>query len=166
MSRWFRSYGFAEVADRLLIGAYPLDEDDVSLLARLHVDRVLNVVEDEEYPEGARDAVTAALASAGIPEERLPMPDFGGLPSEQIDSAVETVSGWLDRSDTVYLHCRAGWQRSAALAAAVLATRDGLDLRSAMDQVQARKPSADPLPHQRQDLDRWWQTRGGSVGSA
>ncbi len=166
MSRWFRSYGFADVTDRLLIGAYPLDAEDVSLLARLHVDHVLNLVQDEEYPDDAREAVSRALTSAGIGEERLPMPDFGGLPSDQIDSVVETVSGWLDRHETVYLHCRAGWQRSAALAAAVVAARDGLDLNSAMDQVQARKPSADPLPHQREDLERWWQMRRGSVGGA
>jgi protein-tyrosine phosphatase len=162
MSRWFRSYGFAEVADRLLIGAYPLDGEDVSLLARLHVDRVLNLAQDEEYPEGAREVVSQALAGVGIAEQRLPMPDYGGLPSAQIDTVVDAVSGWLDQSETVYLHCRAGWQRSAALAAAVVAARDGLDLDRAMAQVQARKPSADPLPHQREDLERWWQNRNGS----
>jgi protein-tyrosine phosphatase len=159
MSRWFRSYGFAEVADRLLIGAYPLDDEDVSLLARMHVDRVLNLVEDEEYPEGAREAVSQALASAGIPEERVPMPDFGGLPAPQIGSVVATVSDWLDHDQTVYLHCRAGWQRSAALAAAIVTARDGVEPGQAMAQIQIRKPSADPLPHQREDLERWWARR-------
>lgn len=159
MSRWFRSYGFAEVAERLLIGAYPLDADDVSTLARLHVSRVLNVVEDAEYPEGARDAASGALVSAGITEARLPAPDYGGLPASWIDAVVETVSGWLDDGETVYLHCRAGWQRSAALAAAVLASRDSSELERAMAQVQARKPSADPLPHQLEDLERWWAAR-------
>ena len=52
MSRWFRTYGFAEITDELLIGAYPLDEDDVEMLARLGVKRVLNLVEDEEYGSG------------------------------------------------------------------------------------------------------------------
>lgn len=164
MSRWFRSYGFADVAERLLIGAYPLDEEDVSMLARLHVSRVLNVVEDAEYPEGAREAASRALSAAGIAEERLPMPDYGGLPSPEIDSVVETVSGWLDERETVYLHCRAGWQRSAALAAAIVATRSGVELNRAMAQVQARKSSAEPLPHQRDDLERWWQTRTEGPG--
>jgi atypical dual specificity phosphatase len=159
MSHWFRSYGFAEVAERLLVGAYPLDADDVSTLGRLHVSRVLNVVEDEEYPEGAREAASDALASNGIAESRLPAPDYGGLPAPWIDSVVETVSGWLDDGETVYLHCRAGWQRSAALAAAILASRDSSELERAMAQVQARKPSADPLPHQLQDLERWWAGR-------
>ena len=156
MSRWFRSYGFADVADRLLIGAYPLDQEDVSMLARLHVSRVLNVVEDAEYPDGAREAAGQALTAAGITEVRLPMPDYGGLPAPAIDSAVKTVSEWLEQSETVYLHCRAGWQRSAALAAAVVAVHDGVDLDRALAQIQARKSSADPLPHQREDLERWW----------
>lgn len=161
MSRWFRSYGFADVADRLLVGAYPLDEEDVAMLARLHITRVLNLVEDAEYPDGAREAASQALMAAGISESRLPMPDYGGLPAPQIDSAVQTVSGWLDQNETVYLHCRAGWQRSAALAAAVVASRNGLGLDPALAQVQARKPSADPLPHQREDLARWWAGRAG-----
>lgn len=159
MSRWFRSYGFAEVADRLLIGAYPLDEEDVGRLARMHISRVLNVVEDAEYPEGAREVAGHALAAAGIVEQRLPMPDYGGLPATQIDTAVDQALEWLNAGETVYLHCRAGWQRSAALAAAILARRDGLALDRAMAHVQVRKPSADPLPHQREDLERWWEAR-------
>jgi len=61
------------------------------------------------------------------------------------------------------VHCRAGWQRSAAVAAAVVAVRDGLDIDEALAYVQARKPSADPLPHQREDLRRWWAARGGGT---
>jgi hypothetical protein len=44
-------------------------------------------------------------------------------------------------------------------AAAVLALRDGLDIDDAIEVVCAHKPSADPLPHQREDLRRWWETR-------
>jgi hypothetical protein len=36
----------------------------------------------------------------------------------------------------------------------------GIDVDEALAHVQARKPSADPLPHQREDLRRWWQERG------
>lgn len=159
MSEWFRSYGFSDVAERLLIGAYPLDEQDVATLSRLNVSRVLNLTEDEEYPDGAREAAKAALDQAGILEERLPMPDYGGLPVSVIEHAIGTVSGWLDEGECVYLHCRAGWQRSAALAAAVLADNTEIDLDEALAQVKARKPTAEPLPHQLEDLHRWWRRR-------
>jgi predicted protein tyrosine phosphatase len=57
------------------------------------------------------------------------------------------------------VHCRAGWQRSAAVAAGVVALRDEVDLAEALDRIAARKPTADPLPHQRHDLANWWLLR-------
>jgi protein-tyrosine phosphatase len=159
VSRWFVTYGFADVADNLVIGAYPLDADDVHMLGFIRVERILNLVEDEEYEPGARGRVEAALANAGIAEERLSLTDFGRLPVDALNRAVDTVNAWLDAGARTYVHCRAGWQRSAAVAAAVLAVREEIDLDQALARVQARKPSADPLPHQREDLRLWWETR-------
>jgi atypical dual specificity phosphatase len=160
VSRWFRTYGFADVFDDLFVGAYPLDRDDVDMLARLGVRRVLNLTEDEEYPPGDRDAVARALAAAGIEEQRVSLTDYGGLPPENLEHAVQEVSRWLDEGSRTYLHCRAGWQRSAAVAAGVVAHRNGIGIDEALAYVQEHKPSADPLPHQREDLRRWWESRG------
>jgi hypothetical protein len=159
VSNWFRSYGFADVFDELLIGAYPLDVDDVTVLSTLGVRRILNLVEDGEYRSGERAAVERALAEAGIKEFRLRLTDYGGLPPDVLDEAVREVSVWLDAGDRTYVHCRAGWQRSAAVAAAVVATHEGIDIEDALEYVQSRKRSADPLPHQRDDLRRWWAAR-------
>ena len=159
MSRWFRSYGFADVFDDLIVGAYPLDRDDVDTLAHMGIDRVLNLTEDEEYRPGDREEVERALAAAGIAESRLPLTDYAGLPAGELDAAVCTVDAWLDDGERTYLHCRAGWQRSAAVAAGVVAIRTGMDIDEALDHVRRRKPSADPLPHQRADLRRWWEWR-------
>jgi predicted protein tyrosine phosphatase len=162
MSLWFRSYGFADVHPDFVIGAYPLDEEDVAMIAHLGVDRILNLVEDAEYRPGERDIVIAALAASGIEEQRLDMIDFGSLASESLEAAVSQVIEWLDEGHRVYLHCRAGWQRSAAIAAGVVAIREQRGIEEALDVVQARKPSADPLPHQREDLLTWWAGRNGA----
>ncbi|MBV9195089.1 MAG: dual specificity protein phosphatase family protein [Solirubrobacterales bacterium] len=159
MSRWFRSYGFAEVSDGLVVGAYPLDEADVATLALMGIKRVLNLTEDSEYRRGERESVVGALQSAGIEEDRLGFTDYGPLPAGRLDDAVRRVSAWLDDGSRTYVHCRAGWQRSAAVAAAVIAAREGLEIDDALGQVQRRKPSADPLPRQREDLRRWWAAR-------
>jgi predicted protein tyrosine phosphatase len=159
MSNWFRSYGFADVADNLLIGAYPLDREDVKMLELVGVDRILNLVEDDEYGPGERDAIQNALAVARIEEHRQQLIDYGGLPSTEIEAAVNQVLAWLDEGHRVYVHCRAGWQRSAAVAAGVVAIVEDLDIDRAMAVVQQRKPSADPLPHQREDLEWWWEER-------
>ncbi len=159
MSKWFASYGFGRVLDGLMIGAYPLDGEDVELLAFNGIERVLNLVEDEEYRQGERDAVQRALAAAGIEEQRMRLVDYGGLSAEALEEAVQTVNAWLDDGASTYIHCRAGWQRSAAIAAAVVALRESVDIDEALALVQARKPSADPLAHQRADLRRWWEGR-------
>jgi protein-tyrosine phosphatase len=161
MSDWFATYGFAEVRDGLLIGAYPLDAEDVGMLATMSVTRVLNLVEDQEYPPGRRFLIEAELREAAIQEHRMQLTDFGRLPSDRLEEAVQLVVRWLKEGALSYVHCRAGWQRSAAVAAGAVAVYDGLGIEQALDFVQKRKPSADPLPHQREDLRAWWQERSG-----
>ena len=163
VSKWFCSYGFAPVGDELLIGAYPLDAEDVEMLAFNGVRRVLNLVEDREYRRGERDAVQRALAANQIEETRLRLIDYGGLDPDAIERAVAEVNRWLDEGERTYLHCRAGWQRSAAIAAGVVALREGIEIDEALARVQSRKPSADPLTHQRDDLRLWWQSRSGTL---
>lgn len=159
MSEWFRSYGFADVHDDLLVGAYPLDPNDVKLLDRLGVRRVLNLVADEDYANGQRAAVESAFAAAGIEETRIVTVDFGHLPPEMLEAAVDEVVSWLRAGDRSYIHCRAGWQRGPAVAAGVVAVCDGIGIEDALSRVQRRKPSANPLPHQREDLLNWFQAR-------
>jgi len=159
VSRWFRTYGFADILDDLLIGAYPLDREDVEMLELMGVERVLNLVEDDEYRPGERETVEEALGDAGIQEYRLRFTDYGSLPAPELETAVREVCSWLAEGVRGYVHCRAGWQRSAAVAAGVLALREGMDIDQALDEVRMRKPSADPLPHQREDLRRWWEER-------
>ena len=142
MSDWFERFGFAEVADGLLIGAYPLDADDVSRLSSAGVTCVFNLVQDTEYGAGQRRAVVVALREAGIAERRLELVDYGGLLPAQLERAAQAVLQWLEAGDRVYLHCRAGWQRSAAVAAGVVALRDQIGLSEALRRIAARKPSA------------------------
>jgi len=146
-------------------GAYPCDADDVSALAADGVTCVMNLCEDAEYEDGDRDAVGAAYASRSIAEERVGVVDYGNLMPGAIEVAAEQVAAWLNEGEHVYVHCRAGWQRSAVVAAAALAVRDGIDPEEALAAIKRRKPSSEPLPHQLHDLRRWWRMRlirGGS----
>jgi protein-tyrosine phosphatase len=159
MSRWFTAYGYSEVRDDLIVGAYPLDAGDVADVAQLGITRLLNLVQDCEYRPGQHAEVQSALAAAGIAETRLPLIDYGNLSFDQLDDTVSTVVAWLQAGERVYLHCRAGWQRSASVAAGAVAILDAIEIDAALDQIQRRKPTADPLPHQRRDLARWWDQR-------
>ena len=69
--------------------------------------------------------------------------------------------GWLDEGERVYVHCRAGWQRSATVVAAIVSLREHVPPWEALDILRERKPTANPLSHQREDLFEWWEMRGG-----
>jgi predicted protein tyrosine phosphatase len=166
MSDWFESYGFAEVFPELIIGAYPLDSRDVDALASSGVRRVLNLAQDAEYRGEQRGEVEPALARRGIEEVRLSVVDFGHLPAAALDQAVGTVVGWMDECVRSYVHCRAGWQRSAAVAAGAVAVFNDVDIATALDWVRRHKSTADPLPHQRVDLLDWWLIHGRQQADA
>ncbi len=159
MSEWFEQYGFGEVHPHLVVGAVPLDANDVQAVADQQVDRVLNLVQDPEYPEGARLEVEIGLSTNAIEEARVQVVDFGNLSPTALESAVTQVDRWLSDGHTVYLHCRAGWQRSATVAAGVIAIREAIPIELALERLRARKPTARPLPHQAQDLLAWWSAR-------
>jgi protein-tyrosine phosphatase len=159
MSQWFEAYGFGEVHPHLIVGAVPLDANDVQVVADQHVDRVLNLVQDGEYPDGARLEVEIGWSANAIEERRVQVIDFGNLASDVLEAAVSEVDRWLEAGHEVYLHCRAGWQRSATVAAGVIAVREQVDIPEDLSRLQSRKPTARPLPHQAQDLATWFAHR-------
>jgi atypical dual specificity phosphatase len=159
MSQWFNAYGFDEVHPHLIVGAVPLDANDVQVLADAHVDRVLNLVQSSEYPDGARLEVEIGWSAHAVEEVRVEVVDFGNLDPAALESAVSQVNCWLDDGHIVYLHCRAGWQRSATVAAGVIAIREKIDISEALSCLRVRKPSAHPLPHQAADLAAWYAQR-------
>jgi protein-tyrosine phosphatase len=162
MSAWFEEFGFAQVGPDLLMGAYPQDAEDVAALRNAGVTAIFNLVQDTEYQRaGGREACAAALAQAGIREERIEVVDYGSLRTDHIELAATTVLAWLDAGERVYVHCRAGMQRSAVVAGAVVALREGLEPLEALRCIRVRNPQANPLAHQRKDLLRWWDTRAG-----
>jgi atypical dual specificity phosphatase len=160
MSDWFENYGFAPVGDGLVTGSYPLDAADVgALVDRAGITRVLNLCQDVEYEAGERDAVVSAYAAHGIVEERIDVVDFGDVLPGVLEQGVRVVVPWLQAGETVYIHCRAGWQRSATVAAGVLAVHLGIEPDDALGRIKRRKPSAQPLQHQLESLWRWWRAR-------
>lgn len=162
MSGWFDEYGWGAVAPALFTGSYPQDAADVAVLRAAGITTVVNLCRDEEYRPGARAVVSAAYAAAGIVEHRLASVDYGGLAPELLERGAVTAAAALDDGHTVYVHCRAGWQRSATVAAATLVVRDGIDAGAALVAIRRRRPEARPLPHQVEDLLAWQAGRQGA----
>ena len=126
---------------------------------------MLNLVDDSEYRPGQRERlIEAAVGSTyGIAETRLPLVDFGHLPVDQLEEAVgaDGRRKWIESGSAgIYIHCRAGWQRSAAVAAgADRAGRPASTIEEALrprPSTQAERPTRCPISGT--DLLEWWSS--------
>jgi protein-tyrosine phosphatase len=134
----------------LFAGRMPHATAHVEALHAAGVHTVINLCEDHEYWDGERAAVEAAFAHAGITEHRLPVHDGATIPPEVLDRAVAAAG-----EDTAYVHCRGGRERSAAVAVALLATRQGVAIDAALADAKARWPNCRPLPWQIAGVRAW-----------
>jgi atypical dual specificity phosphatase len=132
----------------------PYTAEHVRALAAEGVTAVVNLCEEGEYWDGELPAVRAAYADAGVAEHHLPVPDGASVPSGVLDAAVA-----LARDGTVYVHCRGGRERSAAVAVAVLVAADGLSVSDALARVRESRPICAPLPWQMDAVRAWARAR-------
>jgi atypical dual specificity phosphatase len=147
---------YTRLHDSLLAGRMPVSELHVAALRDEGVTAVINLCEDREYWDGERDAVAAACAGAGIAEHRLPVIDGGTVPTDVLERAVEAAADGI-----VYVHCRGGRERSAAVAIALLAARSGSSFEDAHDLALSLRPGFRPLPWQVDGVRSWLRERGG-----
>ena len=152
MSGWFEHFGFGQVGDELLIGAYPQDADDVAALVEAGVTRVFNLVQDVEYEgDGREPRAPRRWRTPGSSRSASRSSTTATCCRATSSARCSTVRPWLADGECVYVHCRAGMQRSATVAAAVVALEEGVEPAEALRRVSERNPRANPLEHQRQD---------------
>ena len=132
---------YHRLGDSMLAGAMPFRADHVEALHGEGVTAVVNLCQEREYWDGERELVLGAYAAHGITEHHLPVIDGSTVPPEILDQAVE-----IARSNTVYVHCRGGRERSATVAIAVISTLEDLEIDDALKQAKSRRPIFQPLP--------------------
>ena len=66
-------------------------------------------------------------------------------------------SAWLGEGERVYVHCRAGWQRSATIVAAIVALREGVRRCEALHILRARKPRRTRWHISARTSSLWWE---------
>jgi atypical dual specificity phosphatase len=141
---------YSRLNDSLLAGPMPHTEEHVQSLRDEGVVVVVNLCEEREYWDGERETVTSAYEAAGIRELHLPVKDGSTVPPGVIDAAVEGM-----QHGVVYVHCRGGRERSATVATALLAAREGVPIERALELAQSGRPVFKPLPWQLEGLHAW-----------
>jgi atypical dual specificity phosphatase len=149
---------YTRLNDSLLAGRMPVSERHVETLRAEGVTTVINLCEDREYWDGERQAVAAACARAGITELRLPVIDGSTVSAAVLEEAAAAAAG----DGVVYVHCRGGRERSAAVTIALLAAASGASVDEAHERALGLRPGFRPLPWQVEGVRSWLRDRGGS----
>jgi protein-tyrosine phosphatase len=149
------------ITDRLKAGRNPLTADDVRQLADDGITHVVDLREPREWtaPWEGQDALDA-IAERGIVRLNLPVEDVHPPTLETLDAAVAFIASALARPDArVYVHCRAGMERTAGVLVAWRAAHEREDYDTALEAVRAQRPVLCPLPRQEDVVREWIRTR-------
>lgn len=157
----------APVTDRLRAGRNPLSEIDVLELVEFGITHVLDLREESEWAAPGRvgrDAVEA-MARHGLARTHIPLRDTAAPTGERLTEAVTFVTATLaDPAARLYLHCRAGIERTGTVLLAWYALSSNLSPTEAAAALRRQYARFRPLPHQHQAVEQWLrrQRRPGS----
>lgn len=140
----------------LLAGRNPLTALDAGWLVARGVTHVLDLREPGEWapPRFGQEALDALAGR--VHRRHIPVVDMGPPTPAQFEEAVAFLTETLREPDAlVYVHCRAGAARTAAILIAFHARRHDLGHDAALRDLQSRRPLLNPLPHQEAATRRW-----------
>ncbi|MEO1003742.1 MAG: dual specificity protein phosphatase [Cyanobacteria bacterium J06638_7] len=147
--------------NELAVGSAPAAQADLERLAGEGVGGLLCLCPPAE-------ARLVAGARQRFRCRRLALPDSAsGRPPlpRQLEQAVALL-GELRRQGPVYLHCRAGVERSPLVAMGWLMHSRGLPLQAAFEYLREVHPGSAPVPEQLQALGRCrWRASAAPVSS-
>lgn len=151
------------IESRLHAGRNPLSEADILDLRALGVTHLLDLREEREWRDPGRVGGEAldAIERLRLRRRWVPIPD-GGIPEPV---PLRRAADWLDTvlaaTDTVvFVHCRAGLERTAAVLAAWLGRRDRVGLAEALTRLRRFGYPGAPLPAQAAAVEAF--LRGGA----
>jgi atypical dual specificity phosphatase len=150
------AFTFALAADRILAGRNPLSARDIDQIRNQGVTHILDLREPSEWlPPKHGSAALEAAERLGIHRLNVPVPDLTGPSSEALDAAFAFVSGALAETEgRIFVHCRAGKERSASVLAACVARREKLTYEQALAKLRQGCPFFKPLQDQERAV-RW-----------
>lgn len=157
------AFAYYRVQDALLGGRNPLTAQDVRALAAEGVTHILDLREEHEWAGRGRfgnDAL-AAIQTLGLRRLHLAVRDTYPPSAADMDAAFVFLRDALaDPGARVYVHCRAGWGRTATILAAFLARTQGQDYDTMLAEMQEQvRRDHDillcPQPRQSQAARQW-----------
>lgn len=150
-------FQYDRVAPRLWAGRNPLTAIDIDNLQGAGVTHILDLREDHEWapPRYGLQALHE-IEQAGLTRLHLPITDMGAPRPADLQAAVEFIDRVLNESKTgLYIHCRAGMERTGAILIAWWARNYKTTYEVALATLREGRPILKPLPSQEAAVRRW-----------
>ncbi|MGE3267383.1 MAG: ADP-ribosylglycohydrolase family protein, partial [Chloroflexota bacterium] len=140
-------FEFDEIAPRVYAGRAPLFRREVWHLQAAGITHILDFREEREWNQPGYEGASAIaeIDSLGITRLHVPITDVTAPRAHHLDTAVAFIEAVQHVGGTVYLHCRAGMQRTAAVAAAWYAGQQQCTVAEAVTRLRQRRPLFQPL---------------------
>jgi ADP-ribosyl-[dinitrogen reductase] hydrolase len=154
-------FEYDEIAPNVYAGRAPTFRRDVWRLRAQGVTHLLDLREPHEWSGSGRVGNSAIheIERLGVARLSVPVADMGASRLDDLDRAVAFMAAALHVGGTVYIHCRAGMERTAAVAAAWFAEREACTIYEAVDRLRQRRPIFAPLHGQVRAAEAWLMRR-------
>jgi protein-tyrosine phosphatase len=156
-----RSFTWDEIAPGVHAGRAPIFRRDVWRMRARGITHVLDLRETLEWDEPGRrgGSAVAEIDALGMSRLQVAIRDMGTPRSEDLDQAVTYMEAALHLGGQVYVHCRAGVQRTGAIAAAWFARQQHCSIDEAIVRLRERRPDFEPLIYQIRAAQAWLAAR-------
>jgi ADP-ribosylglycohydrolase/protein-tyrosine phosphatase len=155
------AFNYDWVTDQIMAGRNSLTCRDVEILSALGITHILDLREPQEWasPKFGADAVEE-IERCGLQRLNLTVRDMREPTVEALDTACQFLDDALKKEENrVYVHCRAGMERTAAILIAYYARHHGVSYDEALSRLREGRPIFAPLPDQEQAVRQWLKTR-------
>jgi ADP-ribosyl-[dinitrogen reductase] hydrolase len=156
-----RHFTCDEIAPGVFAGRAPIFRRDVWRLRALGITHILDLREDHEWDGPGRRGSSAIqeIDRLGLPRLSVAIKDMGTPSHQHLDQAVAFMDAALHLVGKVYVHCRAGVQRTGAIAAAWYAKQQGCSVDEAIERLRQRRPDLEPMVFQMAAARDWLAKR-------
>ena len=155
------AFEYEWVTDRIMAGRNPLTGRDIALLSGLGITRVLDLREPHEWasPKLGTEALEE-IDRLGLQRLNVPIRDTKEPIGDELDSACSFLKETLSSANNrVYVHCRAGRERTAVVLIAYHARHNRISYEEALAQLRRGRPALKPLPDQEDTVRQWLNSK-------
>ena len=155
-----KRHWYDRIDDRVLLGALPLHKVAKEIVDKENVGGVITL--NENYETRFICPSQKQWSLMNVKNLRIPTTDFNNAPTlEQINQSLEFISE-MDKSKSVYVHCKAGRSRSSVVVLCYVMSKYGHNVQNAIDFVKSKRHHVVLGSEHMKRLHQFYDTKDGS----